>query len=80
MSRDRWAVTTVGDVMTAETALTTIRSNESLLDVVQTLEAQKLSVLAVIRDNGQLMGLLEKQAIVRLMQGQTSAINPVPAK
>ena len=78
--RDRWAMTTVGDVMTAETALTTIRSDESLLDVVQTLETKKLSALAVIRDNGQLIGLLEKRAIVQLMQGQASNIHPAPAK
>ena len=78
--RDRWAMTTVGDVMTAETALTTIRFDESLLNVVQTLETKKLSALAVIRDNGQLMGLLEKRAIVRLMQGQASDLHPAPAK
>jgi hypothetical protein len=35
---------------------------------VQLLEEKRLSVLAVLRDNGTLLGLLEKQAIVELMR------------
>jgi predicted transcriptional regulator len=46
-----------------------LNRNQPLLEVMRTLDEKKLSVLAVIRDNGQLLGLLEKQAIVKLMQG-----------
>jgi CBS domain-containing protein len=50
-----------------------------LLEVMRTLDEKKLSVLAVIRDNGQLLGLLEKQAIVKLMQGQMSKMRSAAA-
>ncbi len=67
--RDRWETTLVADVMQTEAALTAIESHQPLLEVMRTLDEKKLSVLAVIRDNGQLLGLLEKQEIVKLMQG-----------
>lgn len=77
--RDRWDATPVNEVMAADPALTTIDSEQPLLDVVQLLEEKKLSVLAVIRDNGKLVGLLEKQSIVKLLQRKESAMQPATA-
>ena len=79
LPRDRWATTRVAEVMSTDIPLTTIASNQPLLEVMRTLDEKKLSVLAVIRDNGQLVGLLEKQAIVKLMQGQMSKMRSAAA-
>jgi Mg/Co/Ni transporter MgtE len=38
------------------------------LEVVQLLEQQNLSALPVIRENGVLVGILEKAAIIQLLQ------------
>jgi len=61
--RDRWATTTVQDIMNTDIALSTIASDQPLLEVMRLLEEKKVSVLAVIRENGQLLGLLEKQGV-----------------
>lgn len=74
--RDRWSELSVRDVMGSAESLTTIGSDESLLDVVKLLDQKQLSVLAVIRDNGALVGLLEKGSIKSLLQRQTQ---PTPA-
>lgn len=47
-----------------------VESNKSLLDVVGQLEKQGAQALAVIRENGTLVGLLEKSAVVRLLQSE----------
>ncbi|MBF2035150.1 MAG: site-2 protease family protein [Leptolyngbyaceae cyanobacterium T60_A2020_046] len=75
--RDRWAETSVGAVMSTQESPTPVDSNRPLLDVVRLLEEKQLSVLAVIRDNGALMGLLEKTRIIRLIQ-QSQGRNPAP--
>lgn len=79
ISRDRWPALSVKDVMSTDTPLTTISSDQPLLDVLRTLDEQKLSVLTVTRQNGQLLGLLEKQAVMRLMQGQTANLRSATA-
>jgi CBS domain-containing protein len=43
---------------------------------MQLLEQQKVSVLPVIRKNGVLVGILEKAAIIQLLQSRTQ---PNPA-
>ncbi|AFY38538.1 peptidase M50 [[Leptolyngbya] sp. PCC 7376] len=45
-----------------------VESNQSLLDVIGKLEQQKTQAIAVIRDNGTLVGLLEKSNIINLLQ------------
>ena len=47
---------------------TQVKANQPLLEVVQLIEQQKLSALTVIRDNGVLVGILEKAAILSLLQ------------
>ena len=68
IARDRWAETSVGAVMTTPGDLVTVPAHQSLLAVVEMLEKQKLSTLAVVRDNGSLLGLLEKGSIRNLLQ------------
>ncbi|MEA5553069.1 site-2 protease family protein [Anabaena cylindrica UHCC 0172] len=63
-----WAETQVLHVMKPIEQSSTVKSDQPLLEVVQLLETQKLSALAVIRDNGFLVGILEKAAIINLLQ------------
>lgn len=45
-----------------------VQSNQSLLDVVTLLDKEKLQTVAVVKENGVLLGLLEKAAVRRLLQ------------
>ncbi|MEH2322264.1 MAG: site-2 protease family protein [Nostoc sp.] len=71
-----WSETQVKQVMRPITESTTVQSDQPLLEVMQLLEQQKLSVLPVIRKNGVLVGILEKAAIIQLLQSRTQ---PNPA-
>ncbi|MEH1854040.1 MAG: site-2 protease family protein [Nostoc sp.] len=71
-----WSETQVKEVMRPITESTTVQSHQPLLEVMQLLEQQKLSVLPVIRENGVLVGILEKAAIIQLLQSRTQ---PNPA-
>ncbi|MEH1936316.1 MAG: site-2 protease family protein [Nostoc sp.] len=71
-----WSETQVKEVMRPITESTTVQSDQPLLEVMQLLEQQKLSVLPVIRENGVLVGILEKAAIIQLLQSRTQ---PNPA-
>ncbi|MEH2128882.1 site-2 protease family protein [Nostoc sp.] len=71
-----WSETQVKEVMRPITESTTVQSDQPLLEVMQLLEQQKLSVLPVIRENGVLIGILEKAAIIQLLQNRTQ---PNPA-
>ncbi|MEL7314809.1 MAG: site-2 protease family protein, partial [Cyanobacteria bacterium J06559_3] len=48
-----------------------IRSNQPLVDVITTLEKQGVSALAVTRENGTLVGLLEKAEIIALLRNKS---------
>ncbi|BBD68497.1 peptidase M50 [Nostoc commune NIES-4072] len=71
-----WSQTQVKEVMQPITESTTVQSDQPLLEVMQLLEQQKLSVLTVIRENGALVGILQKAAIIQLLQSRTQ---PNPA-
>ena len=46
----------------------TIRPEQSLLEAIALLEQKQLSQIPVIRDNGEVVGLLERSEIARLLQ------------
>jgi len=71
-----WSETPIKEVMRPITESTTVQSDQPLLEVMQLLEQQKLFVLPVIRENGVLVGILEKAAIIQLLQSRTQ---PNPA-
>ena len=68
ISPQLWSNTQVKDVMRPIAESTTVKADQPLLEVVQLIEQQKLSALTVIRDNGVLVGILEKAAILSLLQ------------
>lgn len=71
---DRWTSTQVSDLVRPVEVSKTISSEKPLLDVVKLLEQDRLSWLAVIHDNGLLVGFLEKGSILNLFnrRGQVS--------
>ncbi|MEH2420993.1 MAG: site-2 protease family protein [Nostoc sp.] len=71
-----WSETQVREVMQPISQSTTVQSDQPLLEVVQLLEQQKLSALPVVRKNGVLVGILEKAAVIQLLQSRTQ---PNPA-
>ncbi|MBD2776500.1 site-2 protease family protein [Iningainema tapete] len=71
----QWTETQVKDIMRPIENTSTVQSDRPLLEAVQLLEQRKLSALTVIRDNGVLVGILEKAAIIDLLQRRAQA-NP----
>jgi Zn-dependent protease len=71
----RWTTTLVGELVNSIEVSNTIDCDRPLLEVVKLLEESKLPSLTVIRNNGVLVGLLEKTSIVNLLQrrAQTGA-------
>ena len=68
ISPQLWSETQIKDVMRPIAESTTVKADQPLLEVVQLIEQQKLSALTVIRDNNVLVGILEKSAILSLLQ------------
>lgn len=71
-TNDWWNVT-VHDLMQPKALVETIQSNQSLLEAVNLLEQKKLPELVVLKENGVLIGLLEKASIVQLLQRRAAA-------
>lgn len=72
---DRWSETSVADLTQPIESFRTVLSNQPLMDVIRLLEEKQLPALTVIRDNNILVGLLEKPAIINLLQRRPQA-NP----
>ena len=71
----RWLETQVKDLMQPIEQSAVVQSNQSLLEVITLLEQQRRSALPVIRENGVLVGILEKASILHLLQKRAQA-NP----
>lgn len=67
-----WTETKVRDLMQPIDDSKTIRSNQPLLEAIRLLEEQQLSTLTVIRENGVLVGLLEKASVKRLLENRAN--------
>lgn len=68
-----WNETSVQELMRPVDYSTTVKSDQSLLEVVTLLEQEKLTQLPVLRDNGVLVGILEKASIIRLLEQRSQA-------
>lgn len=68
-----WPAIKVSELMQSVDLSTIVQSDQSLLDVVVLLEQEQLTQLPVVRENGVLVGLLEKTAIVRLLEQRSHA-------
>jgi Mg/Co/Ni transporter MgtE len=68
-----WPVTPVRELMQPADFSTTVQSDQSLLEVILLLEKEQLTQLPVVRENGVLVGLLEKASIARLLEQRAQA-------
>jgi Zn-dependent protease/CBS domain-containing protein len=67
-----WPNTSVRELMQPVVS-TTVQSDQSLLDVIMLLEKEQITQLPVVRENGVLVGLLEKGSIMRLLEQRAQA-------
>jgi Zn-dependent protease/CBS domain-containing protein len=68
-----WTTTKIRKLMQPIERTLTVKSNQSLLEVVTLLEKEQLSQLPVVRENGVLVGILEKASIIRLLEKRAQA-------
>jgi CBS domain-containing protein len=73
ISTSIWPITSVREIMQPVDLSTTVQADQSLLDAIVLLEKEQLTQLPVVRENGVLVGLLEKGSIIRLLQQRTQA-------
>ena len=71
-----WPITPVRELMQPVDLSTTVQSDQSLLDAIVLLEKAKLDEVPVVRNNGVLVGMLEKASIIRLIEQQRSQAKP----
>lgn len=64
----KWTETSVSDLVKPIETFSIVHANQSLLEVVKILEQQPLQQLTVVRDNNVVVGLVEKGAIINLLQ------------
>mgnify|MGYP005846954105 CR=1 FL=1 len=74
-TNDWWDVQ-VGTLTKPLEEVTTVAADQPLLEVVTMLETEQLPALAVIREDGVLVGLLEKSSIINLLQQRAIAEKP----
>lgn len=70
---DLWPHTLVKELVQPVEPTTTIKADQSLLDVVTLIEQKQVYQLPVVRENGVLVGILEKTSIINLLQRQAQA-------
>ena len=59
----QWPKVPVEEIVQPTVLPQVVQANQSLLDIVMLLDKEKLQTIAVVRENGVLVGLLEKAAV-----------------
>lgn len=70
-----WPITPVGQLTQPVDASAIVKSDIPLLDVVVLLEQRQMTQIPVVKENGVLVGLLEKTAILNLLE-KKSQVTP----
>ncbi len=73
VSTMQWPKVPVKEILQPTLSSPVVQSNQSLLDIVALLDKEKLQTIAVVKESGVLVGLLEKAAIRRLLQHSIAA-------
>lgn len=71
--REQWVNTSVAAIMESASNIETVIADRPLMEVIQTLETQKIQALVVVHNDGSLAGLLEKSSIQALLQAPQAA-------
>jgi Zn-dependent protease len=75
VASELWPTTLVTKLMKPIEATTMIDFNQPLMKAIEQLEKYHLPALNVVGENGSLVGLLEKTAIVHLVQQRSSTVS-----
>jgi Zn-dependent protease/CBS domain-containing protein len=67
----QWPQVTVRELVKPVESLTTVPEKTSLLEVAMLLEQKQVMELTVVRDNGSLVGLIERDSIRRILERET---------
>lgn len=67
----QWPQVTVRELVKPVESLTTVPEKTSLLEVAMLLEQKQVMELTVVRDNGSLVGLIERDSIRRILEQKT---------
>lgn len=67
IERERWSYTPVGHVMRLAEQISTATANQPLLEVLQIMGTQNINQIPIVQD-GRLIGLLSREAIIRYLQ------------
>lgn len=69
----QWNEIQIGTLIQPLEKVKTIPADTSLLEVAKLIEAQNIGELAVVREDGTVLGLLEKASIISLMEREAQA-------
>ena len=69
----KWTEITVQEVIKESIGIKTVKSSQSLLDIIQLLEKENISELAVVKEDGVVLGLVEKNSIVKVLRQEAEA-------
>ncbi len=73
ISTSKWTEITVEEIIKESIDITTVKSDQSLMEVIKLIETENLRELAVVQEDGVLVGLLEKTSIINLLQQEAEA-------
>jgi Zn-dependent protease len=68
VSTSAWTITKVSEILRSIDLTTMVKSDLSLLEVVKRLEQNPNNQLTVVQDNGIVLGLLERNSVISLLQ------------
>ncbi|HAC65046.1 MAG TPA: site-2 protease family protein [Cyanothece sp. UBA12306] len=74
VSTSQWTELTISEIMQPiDNSMTLIQADQSLLEVVKLLETDPRQQLTVIKDNGVVLGLVEKASVMKFLQQESQA-------
>lgn len=69
----QWTEVKVAELVTESIDIPIVKSDRSLMEVIQLIEKQNLKELAVVKEDGVVIGLLEKTSIIDLLRQEAEA-------
>ncbi len=78
VATSQWTEFTIETLVKPLDDITTVKSDQSLLDVVKLIETQNIKELVVVTDENVVVGLIEKASILKLLQKEAQMKNQKP--
>ena len=77
--RDRWDQTTIGEILVPLDQTSELKPDQNLLDVLPNLSAHAADHLPVVDADGHLIGVLDRDAVVRFLQARRDMERLLPS-